>query len=295
MSLESTFSSLRKGLTASQRASNVIFAFKFVRLLVTPWRNTKAYKMGLVDRRGNVIRKPSTSQEKLAYSVFNRLVFNIKRLLEKLPGGSTIGSYASALYLLKEFTGLEEDEILQCLHESGYDISPEGLRESSVLPEESSVFRLRHDLPFFADERLMEAPKGTRVEVLGGETSSTHFSRTFFPVWHPLTERKIYITTDDILPMNEAITSAAVTTKDVATPPTRMDKHKTYSVPSNVFRRFSVGRKKYQRWKKYLDLDDDYQREIADFAKKNRKTVIVLQDETTGAMMAIRPTASNGS
>ena len=44
------------------------------------------------------------------------MVFNIKRLLGKVPGGkSTIASYAAALYLIKEHTGMSEEKIEEVL------------------------------------------------------------------------------------------------------------------------------------------------------------------------------------
>jgi hypothetical protein len=70
-------------------------------------------------------------------------------------------------------------------------------------------------------------------------------------------------------------------------------KYRDFDVPSDVFRRFSTGRKKFERWSKYLNLQDENQKAIYDYARKNRDSVIVLRNSDTGALRAIRPKASN--
>jgi len=70
-------------------------------------------------------------------------------------------------------------------------------------------------------------------------------------------------------------------------------RYQEFSVPTEVFRKFQTGRNKFERWSKYLNLEDDNQRAIYDFAKKNRKAVILLKDEETGAMRSIRQRSSN--
>ena len=92
-------------MSLASRAGDLYYTFRFVKLLTTPWEETDAVKLGILDSQGKRIKgkKISTSDEKDAYTTFHRLVFNIKRLLNKFPGGSsTISSYAAALVLLRE-------------------------------------------------------------------------------------------------------------------------------------------------------------------------------------------------
>jgi hypothetical protein len=92
-------------VSLASRAGDLYYTFRFVKLLTTPWEETDAVKLGILDSQGKRIKgkKISTSDEKDAYTTFHRLVFNIKRLLNKFPGGSsTISSYAAALVLLRE-------------------------------------------------------------------------------------------------------------------------------------------------------------------------------------------------
>jgi hypothetical protein len=70
-------------------------------------------------------------------------------------------------------------------------------------------------------------------------------------------------------------------------------KWKDFEVPTEVFSKFSKGRMKYERWCKMLDLNDDCQKQIYDYARKNRDAVVVLKDSTTGALRSIRRRASN--
>lgn len=69
---------------------------------------------------------------------------------------------------------------------------------------------------------------------------------------------------------------------------------KVFSVSTDVFRRFSMGRNRFERWNKFLDKDDTYQCEIQKYIRVNRNNLVVLKDETTGAMISVRRRSSNG-
>ena len=107
------------------RAADLFYAFRFLKLLITPWEKTEAFKLGIVDETGKTIKKGSelkTPEEKSAYTVFHRLVFNIKRLMNLLPLGKTqLGSWATALFLIKEETGMSEERILETLKKMEID------------------------------------------------------------------------------------------------------------------------------------------------------------------------------
>jgi hypothetical protein len=82
---------------------DIYLVYEFLKRLVTPFNKTKAFSLGLIDADGKKIRNAITSQEKDAMGYFDRLVFNLKRILEKVPfGKSQIASYAAALLLLRE-------------------------------------------------------------------------------------------------------------------------------------------------------------------------------------------------
>ena len=86
-------------------------AYQFVKKLSTPFKETEAYKLGIIDEKGKVLKKRSrlTSKERESYKLMDTLIFNIKKFLEKLPGGkSKIGSLAAALMLIKEQRSIDE-------------------------------------------------------------------------------------------------------------------------------------------------------------------------------------------
>ena len=92
-------------------AADTVYAFRFIRMMVMDWKSWDAYKEGIIDENGKRIRevKLDTDSKRSAYTPFVRLVANIKRLVAKIPGGgSKLGSFASALYLVKEKANLSE-------------------------------------------------------------------------------------------------------------------------------------------------------------------------------------------
>lgn len=82
-----------------------LMAFKFLYLLVQPFNKTQAFKLGVIDADGKLLikSKDQTKEQKEAYDYLDRLVFNLKRLIGKLPGGkSMLASLIAALYLVRE-------------------------------------------------------------------------------------------------------------------------------------------------------------------------------------------------
>ena len=107
------------------KAGDLVYTFRFLKLLVQKWEDTDAFKLGLIDEKGKRIKSKglNTSEERGAYTTFHRLVYNIKRLLEKIPGGSSrLGTYAAALFLLKEHFGVTDKNLQKITKESGIDV-----------------------------------------------------------------------------------------------------------------------------------------------------------------------------
>tara|TARA_B100000683_G_scaffold248979_1_gene262662 strand:+ start:1158 stop:1739 length:582 start_codon:yes stop_codon:yes gene_type:complete len=91
-----------------KQAADLGYTFRFIRMMVMDWKDWDAYKLGIIDENGKRIKKVRLDNEekKSAYTPFIRLAANIKRLVAKIPGGGTkLGSFASALYLIKEKVG----------------------------------------------------------------------------------------------------------------------------------------------------------------------------------------------
>lgn len=186
------------------RGPDFFYAIRFLRLLTTKWENTTAFKLGVVDKNGKKLKKPETKEEKSAYNLFHKLVFNIKRLINKIPlGKSTIASYAAALFLIKEHTGIDDENLKKVIKEScGLDLSdynPEinawYLTESGNIEEGKYALIRDIALPKTGD---MLAQKGTLVEVTTQAPYDTVLGHPVFKATHVKTQQTIYITEEDI-------------------------------------------------------------------------------------------------
>lgn len=80
-------------------------ALRIVYLLQTPFTEFDAYKLGLIDDDGNVLKKKAEMSEKEqdSLSMLHRLVLKVKKMLTKLPGGdSRLKSLVASFLLIKE-------------------------------------------------------------------------------------------------------------------------------------------------------------------------------------------------
>lgn len=82
-------------------------AYKFIKMLATPWKKTEAYKLGIIDKKGKRIKSEEADDAARKagskYTNIHRVIFNIKRMVALVPGGKTrLGGAAAALWLLKE-------------------------------------------------------------------------------------------------------------------------------------------------------------------------------------------------
>ena len=134
-----------------KKAADTVYAFRFIRMLVLDWKDWDAYKVGIIDENGKRVKsvKIDNLEKSSTWTPFIRLCANIKRLLSKVPGGgSRLGSFAAALFLIKEKTGMTDKELKQICEKVG--IEPlDFLNENSewfVLEDKQlshGVYRLR--------------------------------------------------------------------------------------------------------------------------------------------------------
>jgi len=107
-----------------KRAVDLTYTFRFIRMLVMDWKNWDAYKLGIIDENGKRDRSVNldNDEKKSAYTPFIRLCANVKRLVSKIPGGGTkLGSFASALFLIKEHCKLKDKDISQIIEKCNID------------------------------------------------------------------------------------------------------------------------------------------------------------------------------
>jgi len=77
----------------SEATFDLFLIYQFIKRLVTPFNETDAFKAGIIDADGKLLKKPDTPKEKDAYGLYDRLVINLKRLLAKVPGGKSKGNH----------------------------------------------------------------------------------------------------------------------------------------------------------------------------------------------------------
>jgi len=85
------------------RAIDLVITYRVVKLLVTPFEKQDAFKYGIIDKDGKVLRKYRTlkgTKEKQSYTVLHRFIFNLKRILKRVGLGGKLGTFAVALGLL---------------------------------------------------------------------------------------------------------------------------------------------------------------------------------------------------
>ena len=201
------------------RAIDLFVTYRFIKLLVTPFEKTEAYKLGIIDKDGKrnteqtVARgvRPTdlnTAEKKNAYTVLHKLVFNIKKIFGKVPGLRTkLGTYAAALFLLKdtfkehvEDPDVFEKEFMKYLKEEGYEIdntiSEEVIGFGEVLPK--GEYTLVNDI-LNTEEEELQAKVGDKVVAFDDEPPiDTVLGVEIFPIVHVKTQEKIYISLEDI-------------------------------------------------------------------------------------------------
>tara|TARA_B100001094_G_scaffold333417_1_gene411868 strand:+ start:14379 stop:14945 length:567 start_codon:yes stop_codon:yes gene_type:complete len=180
-------------------AFDIFVAYKFIRILTTPYKKTDAYKLGIIDDKGNLLKKRkelNTGAEKKAYTIIHTLVWNLKRLLDKIPATKTrLGSFAVALWLLKEKLkdGIKESVLEECFLSS---VGIEDLKESKEYQKtlEAGLFISKDSLPIMYDFI------NTRDNIVLEESKPVGFmlNQPIYAGSHALTGRKVYFSYEDV-------------------------------------------------------------------------------------------------
>ena len=189
------------------RAVDFFVVYRFLKLLVTPWEKQEAFKIGIIDKNGKALKKArdlGLESERNAFTLLHRLVFNCKRIMQKIPlVRSQLGTYATALFLLKEHYKLEnlpEGDINKFLMENklvNFDntISEEVIGFGSMLP--MGEYKLKDQVT--GDDEEIDAQPGDIVNALEDTPpSDTILGVDVFPVIHKRSNKIIYVSLEDI-------------------------------------------------------------------------------------------------
>ena len=176
-------------------AVDLFVAYRFLRILTTAWEDQEAFKHGIIDKDGKLLRKANTltkSEEKASFTMLHRLVFNLKRILHKIPGVKTkIGTYATALYLLKQgFPTVENEKTVELVFKNWLidnglcadDELLEDVQQTNILPKGKYQLKEGGTVVAFQDTQRID-------EVLG---------YSIFPVMNQKIKKEVYVSLEDL-------------------------------------------------------------------------------------------------
>jgi len=189
------------------RAVDLFVTYRFLKLLVTPWNKQEAFKLGIIDKNGKSLKKArdlGKEEERASYTLLHRLVFNCKRIMGKIPFiRSQLGTYAAALFLLKEHYKIEnlpEAQVTKYLLENKLidlndSISEEVIGFGNMLP--MGEYKLKDQVT--ADDDEIDAQPGDVVTALEDTPPSDRILGVdVFPVIHKKSNKIIYVSLEDI-------------------------------------------------------------------------------------------------
>ena len=97
---------------------------------------------------------------------------------------------------------------------------------------------------------------------------------------------------DEDVPTNSASSGAVAMPADAVR--RKKKKYQEFTVSDDVYHKFRNGKMKFERWSKYLNLENEGERAIYDYARKNYRGICVLRHEDTGQVRAIRYSRTGG-
>ena len=292
------------------QATDLYAALRFLRLLTTRWEDTNAFKVGIIDADGKQLIKGRDvpSEHKKYYTLFHRLVFNIKRLLQKVPivGKSILLNYASALLLLKEHLGIESDEEFKHILD---EYIPNFINTTEELDEQVSISRrmiLKEGIVVELNKDLLH-PKtyesiftaGSKVRIIEQQTNQKSiFGIPIYEGIHEATGQKLFLSIGDckndmMINEQEGGTAATVSTGSVGNldiafkrPKKKKDRNiSVFDVDDESFSKLMNPKIKHKRWKDYLNAESEQYNEIRKCV--NRGDLVVLRD-SKGASCTLR-------
>ena len=127
----------------ANRPVDLLIAYRVIKMLVTPFDKQPAFKNGIIDEKGKVLKKYKTlktEKERKSYTLLHRFVFNLKRILQRVGLGSKLGSFGVALALLikedkryAQHQQLIEQTVIKYLKDN--NLYEDILNESREIPE----------------------------------------------------------------------------------------------------------------------------------------------------------------
>ena len=174
------------------RILDAVIAYRILKLLVTPFNKTQAYKLGIIDDKGKVLIKSkqiTTQQQRKAYTLLIRFVFNLKKLLAKVGiRGPLSTSAAAAIAFFKEENGENveiEKTVYKHLRENGFEFE---IDENYGEPLKPGTYRVKWDITDLEGDIVININE----EVIFEGKTDTIMGYDVFKY------RDVYLTTEDL-------------------------------------------------------------------------------------------------
>lgn len=185
--------------------TDTIYTYRFIKLLVTPFEETKAYQLGLIDKNGERTKKKiENSTQRAALTPFHKLVFSIRKLMAVAPGGkSKLASYAAAWYLVKDNFKLKEENIQKILKKAGYESKISLIEDTEWNKNPSGQLRkgnYRTTNERLDNDKFYIIPTNSKVRVSeNAEPVGSIFGISIYEVVHVNSNKKLYVTSGELL------------------------------------------------------------------------------------------------
>ena len=174
------------------RVIDAVIAYRVLKLLVTPFNRTKAFELGIIDEKGKVLKKSrdiKNAEERNAYTLLIRFVFNLKKLLAKIGIRGPLGSAAAAAFaFFKEEYGNNvevEKVIYNHLKEQGFEFQ---IDENYGEPLNEGTYKVKHDIYNSEGEVVININESVEFT----ETTDTIMGYDVFKY------NGVYLTTEDL-------------------------------------------------------------------------------------------------
>ena len=174
------------------RVIDAVIAYRVLKLLVTPFNRTKAFELGIIDDKGKVLKKSrdiKNAEERNAYTLLIRFVFNLKKLLAKIGIRGPLGSAAAAAFaFFKEEYGNNvevEKVIYNHLKEQGFEFQ---IDENYGEPLNEGTYKVKHDIYNSEGEVVINMDESVEFK----ETTDTIMGYDVFKY------NGVYLTTEDL-------------------------------------------------------------------------------------------------
>lgn len=97
-------------MAAIKTAVDSVYAYKFIRLMQKDFSDWKAFGTGIIDAKGNVLKRPQSPEEKESYTPFHASIRSMKRMMSTVPGLTGVSSFMSGLSAVASRYGITESE-----------------------------------------------------------------------------------------------------------------------------------------------------------------------------------------